>query len=69
MSGIVLGERAEFSEEFKENLNLSGTSHLVALSGYNITILANLLAVSFAFLISRAYAFGRAFWRSFFLSR
>ena len=57
LSGIVLGERAEFSEEFKENLNLSGTSHLVALSGYNITILANLLAVSFAFLISRAYAF------------
>ncbi len=57
LSGIILGERAEFSPEFKENLNLSGTTHLVALSGYNITILADLLAVVFAFFLSRAYAF------------
>ncbi len=40
MSGLVLGETAEFSDEFKEKLRATGTSHLVALSGYNIAIIA-----------------------------
>lgn len=39
LSGITLGERAEFSKEFKEAMSRSGTTHLVALSGYNISIL------------------------------
>ncbi len=41
MSGLVLGETAEFSDEFKEKLRATGTSHLVALSGYNIAIIAS----------------------------
>src|SRR3989344_3405587 len=40
MNGLLLGERAEFSAKFKENMKLSGTTHLVALSGYNISIIA-----------------------------
>jgi competence protein ComEC len=40
MSGLTLGETAEFSKEFKERMKTTGTTHLVALSGYNITIIA-----------------------------
>ena len=44
MGGLTLGTTAEFSDEFKEQLRLSGTSHLVALSGYNISIIVTSLA-------------------------
>lgn len=40
LSGLTLGSTNEFSDEFEEKLRLSGTSHLVALSGYNISIIA-----------------------------
>ena len=40
MSGLTLGETAEFSKDFKEEMRITGTTHLVALSGYNITIVA-----------------------------
>ena len=48
MSGLTLGATAEFSEEFEEKLRLTGTSHMVALSGYNISVIgyAVLLALS-----------------------
>lgn len=39
MSGLTLGSTADFSEDFNEKLRLTGTSHLVALSGYNISII------------------------------
>ncbi|MBI2024591.1 MAG: ComEC/Rec2 family competence protein [Candidatus Harrisonbacteria bacterium] len=39
LSGLTLGSTAEFSDEFKENMRLTGTTHLVALSGYNITVI------------------------------
>ena len=39
LTGLILGGRSEFSEEFKKAMSLSGTTHLVALSGYNITII------------------------------
>jgi competence protein ComEC len=57
LSGIVLGERAEFSKEFKEAMSNSGTTHLVALSGYNITILAMAIANSLGCLFSRRPTF------------
>jgi len=44
LSGITLGERAEFSREFKDQMSQSGTTHLVALSGYNISILVIVVA-------------------------
>ncbi len=45
MAGLTLGDTSEFSDEFEEKLRASGTSHLVALSGYNISIIVRALAV------------------------
>lgn len=39
IGGLTFGVRADFSDEFKEAMRRSGTIHLVALSGYNISIL------------------------------
>ncbi|MCS6956781.1 MAG: ComEC/Rec2 family competence protein, partial [Patescibacteria group bacterium] len=39
LGGIILGDRSGFSKEFKEAMNNSGTTHIVALSGYNVGIL------------------------------
>lgn len=48
MSGLTLGSAAEFSDEFKEKMRLTGTSHLVALSGYNISIIVRYIGGAFA---------------------
>lgn len=43
-SGLVLGkDSALFSSSFKEAMRNSGTTHLVALSGYNITVVISTL--------------------------
>ncbi|MDP1706858.1 MAG: ComEC/Rec2 family competence protein [bacterium] len=47
LSGLTLGERGEFSDSFNESLKRSGTTHLVALSGYNITVLATAVLTVF----------------------
>jgi competence protein ComEC len=39
MAGITLGEQSGFSKELRAEMAASGTTHLVALSGYNIAIL------------------------------
>lgn len=39
MSGLLFGYTGDFSEEFRNFMRQSGTVHLVALSGFNITIL------------------------------
>jgi competence protein ComEC len=57
LSGIVLGEREEFSKEFKEKMSLSGTTHLVALSGYNISVVAIAAATLFGAWFSRRISF------------
>jgi competence protein ComEC len=49
-SGLILGEKALISAELKRNLQVSGTTHIIALSGYNITIILGL----FAFLKTKA---------------
>ncbi|MBI4134989.1 MAG: ComEC/Rec2 family competence protein [Candidatus Sungbacteria bacterium] len=38
--GILIGERSSISSELREAFNRTGTSHIVALSGFNITIIA-----------------------------
>ena len=43
MSGLTLGDTSEFSDEFREKLQLTGTNHLVALSGYNISVIVRSL--------------------------
>jgi len=57
LSGITFGERAEFSKEFKNAMSNSGTTHLVALSGYNISILVIAMASSLGYLFSRRLTF------------
>ncbi|OGG38122.1 hypothetical protein A2116_01350 [Candidatus Jorgensenbacteria bacterium GWA1_49_17] len=58
LAGLTLGERGEFSDDFKEAMSKSGTTHLVALSGYNITIIADTLMGLFGwFLIRRRLSF------------
>jgi competence protein ComEC len=60
MSGILLGERAEFTPALEEAMRLSGTTHIVALSGYNIAILAATLSSGLAYICNRR----KAFWLS-----
>jgi competence protein ComEC len=44
-SGLILGEKSFISPEFKRALQDSGTSHIIALSGYNITIILSLFII------------------------
>ncbi|MEK7635750.1 MAG: ComEC/Rec2 family competence protein [Patescibacteria group bacterium] len=57
MAGITLGEQAEFSKEFKEKMKNSGTAHIVALSGYNITIVGLAVASIFGYFFRRRIVF------------
>ncbi len=56
-SGILLGERAEFSDSLKEAMQKSGTTHIVALSGYNVSIISNLLFGYLLYVLSRRTSF------------
>ncbi len=47
LSGILLGERSGFSPQFNEAMRRSGTTHIVALSGYNISVIVVLLSAIF----------------------
>lgn len=57
LSGLTVGSRSEFSNEFKEAMSRSGTTHIVALSGYNITIIAWAAAALFLYFFSRRTSF------------
>jgi competence protein ComEC len=57
MSGLTFGSRADFNQEFKNQMKLSGTTHLVALSGYNIGILVFAVAYIFGQFLSRRKTF------------
>ncbi len=50
MGGLILGEKSSFDESLKQNFINTGTIHIVALSGYNITIVAEWFIKLFAFL-------------------
>lgn len=53
LNGITLGGYEGFTSEFRESMSLSGTTHLVALSGYNITIIIIAFSALFLSLFSR----------------
>ena len=58
LSGLLLGEKNGFSDDFIDNFKRTGTSHIIVLSGYNITIVAFLLmSILSALMISRPYTF------------
>ncbi len=50
MGGLILGERSPFSQELRQQFIDTGTIHIIALSGYNITIVAEWFMKLFAFL-------------------
>lgn len=50
MGGLILGEKAAFSQELRDQFVDTGTIHIVALSGYNITIVAEWVMRLFSFL-------------------
>ncbi|MDP1707154.1 MAG: ComEC/Rec2 family competence protein, partial [bacterium] len=63
LSGVMLGDRDEFSKEFLNKLSISGTMHLTALSGLHMTILIFLaLAVFSAVFVGKRHT---AFYATF----
>jgi len=43
LEGIILGNKQIFSEDLKNSLSTTGTSHIVAISGMNIVIISEIL--------------------------
>src|SRR3989344_3373943 len=50
MGGLILGEKSSFNQSLRQSFIDTGTIHIVALSGYNITIVAEWFMKLFAFL-------------------
>jgi len=57
LAGLTIGARGSFSESLKTAMQASGTTHLVALSGYNITILVAVLLGMLLRIVPRRIAF------------
>lgn len=50
MGGLILGEKSSFDKNLRQSFVNTGTIHIVALSGYNVTIVAEWIMKLFAFL-------------------
>ena len=50
MGGLILGEKSSFDQALRQSFVDTGTIHIVALSGYNVTIVAEWIMKIFAFL-------------------
>ncbi|KKR43310.1 MAG: internalization-related competence protein ComEC/Rec2 protein [Candidatus Nomurabacteria bacterium GW2011_GWF2_40_12] len=50
MGGLILGEKSSFDQSMRQNFVDTGTIHIVALSGYNVTIVAEWVMKLFSFL-------------------
>ena len=57
LSGLTLGEREEFSKDFTDKMSLSGTTHLVALSGYNISVITIAMGAIFGLFFGGSVSF------------
>ena len=57
LSGITLGSREGFSDDLKNKMSLTGTTHLVALSGYNISVVALAAGAAFGLYLSPSVSF------------
>ncbi len=56
--GILLGLRSSIPRDLSDDFNRSGISHLVAISGYNVMLIAGFSVASLAWLIGRRWAIG-----------
>jgi competence protein ComEC len=61
LNGLLLGERSGMSEELKNDFSVTGTSHIVAVSGFNVTIIA-VIILEFCLLLG--FSRSQAFWVS-----
>lgn len=52
LSGMLIGTREQFSESFANSLSITSTSHVIAVSGYNISLVSNSI-LSLSGLINR----------------
>ncbi len=52
-SGILLGARSDLPQDLKDDMNATGTSHLVAVSGQNVVLVAGLLIAALTWIIGR----------------
>lgn len=59
LKGLLLGERESLPQNLVENFKRTGTTHIVALSGYNITLVARFFLVLLLFLTVPFYL---SFW-------
>jgi competence protein ComEC len=50
LGGLLLGSKNSLGKELQEDFRLAGVSHIVALSGYNITIVAESIMFGLSFL-------------------
>jgi len=50
MGGLILGEKSSFDQDLRQSFVNTGTIHIVALSGYNVTIVAEWIMKLFGFL-------------------
>lgn len=57
INGILLGVRQNIPVEIKEAFNRTGTTHVLALSGFNITIIADALLIALTQFVRRRKAF------------
>src|SRR3989344_4823981 len=49
LGGLILGEKSAFNEELRNDFINTGTIHIVALSGYNITLVSDWVVKIFSF--------------------
>lgn len=59
LNGLLLGDKRALDKNLEEALQKTGTMHLIALSGFNITIITNAV---YAFLIVLGIVRPKAFW-------
>jgi len=54
LKGLLLGERSTMSAELIDVFNKTGTTHIIALSGYNVTIIISVVVGVFVYLGRRS---------------
>ncbi len=59
LKGLLLGERESLPKELVEDFKRTGTTHIIALSGYNITLVGGFIMTALIFL---TIPFRAAFW-------
>lgn len=57
LTGLTLGKSAVFSDKLQEQLRITGTTHLVALSGSNVTVIIRGVVILFGLWFSRRALF------------